>query len=160
MKKGIFCSGILLMETLCYIVLFRFLSTHHEFQNLVVHARGASLEIFDSVSRFLRDGGLKQEAFVLFLLLLLCILSTVACVLRKVKAASFARVCVSSLFIKGLLCLFLFSAALFFILNDKMYCVETMLMTISVQLFAGLAFYWIASCACLVVSSCSRENKA
>ncbi len=149
-------SLLLILESVGYILLFLFLNDRTEFQDLLIAPYEAGIWSLDTMNRWLENGGLKQFAQILILMLIIA--GILRCISRLVHISRKTEKYIPciSIVMKGLTSILSMPFILFCILNDGGYSAEAIMIMIVLQLSMG----WISNnllYGCAIIRRASRE---
>ncbi len=138
--------GILFLtcESVCYSLLFLFLSSHHEFLELLAHRTEENYGLLNAVTSFLQKDGLSYAAILILVLLALCAASYLFAKKKTGRDDLLVSGVTSTYKAKGICCMLLLPAVLFVNLDARIYNIETVLFLVIAQIAVGL-LAWIVS---------------
>lgn len=134
----------LLGESICYSRLFFFLSSHHEFLDLLKHAPVDAYTFLKAFTAYLQSNGLAIAAILILLLLATSIISHLFMRKKTGRDDLISEGCKAAFLIKGIVCMLLLPMTLFVNLNDHLYHLESVLFLVIAQIIAGLIAWTVA----------------
>lgn len=143
MKLFYLWSNIFLFcESVCYSVLFLFLSKQYEFYTLLSHKTVTSFVFLNEITRCIKNGGIASAAYLILIMVFVCCAYRIITI-KLINETFISIVPLIAILIKAISCMILLPIVLFFILDNTTYSIEIMISFILIQILIGLIAYTV-----------------